>query len=159
MILDIADSTFQKIVSDEKLYLPIRWDGSDFSSTLNSLFNHYINSLEKLSLDNTIDGEDINENVEQIKNVCGLIIKSVNHYLNGFPSKAYNSFNRVMKILMEQPLRIYQKSAMEQFLKNNYFDKDELKLFRASCAYDNKPYGRSRVFHTPYTMRSRVSTS
>ena len=83
----------------------------------------------------------------------------LNDYLNGFPSKSYESFNEVMEILMDRPLRIYQKSAVEQFLENGYLDKDKLKLFRATCVSDNKPYGRSRVFHTPYTMRSRVSTS
>lgn len=159
MILNISDSTFKNILKDKNLYLPIRWDGNDFSSTLNSLFNYYINCIELLSSDNNPHSENIIVNVEKIKKVCGLIIKSVNDYLNGFPSKSYDSFNSVMRILMEQPLRIYQKSVLEQFLEENYYEKDELKLFRAAWVSDNKPYGRSRVFHTPYTMRSRVSTS
>lgn len=159
MILDISDATFKNILNDKSLYLPIRWDGNDFSSTLNSLFNHYINCLEMLSSEKPIYGVAVRVNVENIKKVCGLIIKAVNDYLNGFPSKSYTSFNKIMSILMEQPLRVYQKSAMEQFLENGYFENDELKLFRAACVSDNKPYGRSRVFHTPYNMRSRVSTS
>lgn len=154
MILDISDATFKSILKDENLYLPIRWDGNDFSSTLNSLFNHYINQLEMVSSEKGVFGKTVCVNVENIKKVCGLIIKTVNDYLNGFPSKSYISFKQIMSILMQQPLRIYQKSAMEQFLEN-----DELKLFRVAYVSDNKPYGRSRVFHTPYTMRSRVSTS
>lgn len=47
---------------------------------------------------------------------------------------------------------------MEQFNRpeKNY---DNMSLFRVTCVTDNKPYGRSRVFHTPYNMRSKVSTS
>ena len=46
MILDISSSTFKDIMNDENLFLPIRWDGLDFLSTLDSLFNYYIKKLE-----------------------------------------------------------------------------------------------------------------
>lgn len=42
MIFDISDATFRNVLNDERLFLPIRWNGSDFSSTLNCLFNCYI---------------------------------------------------------------------------------------------------------------------
>jgi hypothetical protein len=32
-------------------------------------------------------------------------------------------------------------------------------LFRVTAVGDNKPYGRERVFHTPYNLRSKVSTN
>ncbi len=62
---------------------------------------------------------------------------------------------------MDKPLRIYQKSVTEQFEdKRNYRSNDDsLKLFRVTSVSDNKPYGRERVFHTPYNLRSKVSTS
>ena len=49
MIFDISDSTFRNILNDDALYLPIRWNGADFSTTLNNLLNHYIKQLEILS--------------------------------------------------------------------------------------------------------------
>ncbi len=40
MILDISDASFKNLLNDEALYLPIRWNGSDFATTLDNLYNH-----------------------------------------------------------------------------------------------------------------------
>lgn len=160
MIIDISDDTFKDILKDEKLYLPIRWDGNDFPTTLHSLFNHYMKKLEFLANEEDRYTPYVHVDRHEIKRVCGLIIKAVEHYLNGFPSKSYETFNRAMRVLMITPLTVYQKSVMEHFEKpSNRYDDDELKLYRVTCVPDNKPYDRKRVFHTPYNMRSKVSTS
>lgn len=161
MIFDISDTTFKTVLNDKTLYLPIRWNGSDFSATLNNLLNHYIKQLENSSDNPQSNYNSIQVDLKNIKRVCGLLIRAVNHYLNGFPAKAYSSFERAMDLLMINPLRIYQKSVMEQFeVPGNRYRKDEdLNLFRVVSVQDNKPYTRTRVFHTPYTMRSKVSTS
>lgn len=160
-ILDISDATFKNMLNDKELYLPIRWDGSDFAATLDNLFNYYIKQIESLPSEKGFPYNFIKVNVKDIKRVCGLLIKAINHYLNGFPSKAYSSFERAMSILMDEPLKIYQKSVMEQFeiQGGRYRKDDDLKLFRVVSVYDNKPYPRTRVFHTPYNLRSKVSTS
>jgi len=31
MILDVSDAAFKNKLNDKKLYLPIRWNGSDFA--------------------------------------------------------------------------------------------------------------------------------
>lgn len=156
MILDISNSEFKKLFEDKKLFLPIRWDGYDFLHTLNGLFDYYIKKLDLLP----DDGHDIRVDTEVVKRACGLLSKAVSHYLNGFPSKAYSSFERSMNIFMGRPLRIYQKSVTEQFEdRRNYRNNDDsLKLFRVTSVSDNRPYGRERVFHTPYNLRSKVST-
>lgn len=64
-----------------------------------------------------------------------------------------------MSRLSRTPLKVYQKSAMEQFERPNNSHQDELQLFRVVRVGDNKPYQRSRVFHTPYSLRAKVSTS
>lgn len=160
MIIDISDSTFKDILNDKSLYLPIRWNGSDFASTLGNLFNHYINQIELLSNKSSNNFNPINVNIKDIKRVCGLLLRTVNHYLNGFPSKAYSSLERVMDLLTNKPLKIYQKSVLEQFgvHEDRYNKSDKLKLFRVVCVEDNKPYSRARAFHTPYNLRSKVST-
>lgn len=159
MILDISDNGFKQLLDDEKLYLPIRWDGVDFSKTLTELFDYYISKIENMvgkSKDYSVQND-----LKRIKQVCGLLTKTINHYLNGFPSESYSTFKRVMNILMGQQLKIYQKSELEQFvddenLRNNYHD---LKLFRVVSVDDIRPYVRARAFHTPYNLRSKVSTS
>ncbi len=161
MILDISDATFKNVLNDKELYLPIRWNGSDFATTLDNLFSHYIKQIESLSNENGYPYSLIKVNVKDIKQVCGLLTKAVNHYLNGFPSKAYASFERAMKHLMGKPLKIYYKNVTEQFEipGDRYRKDDDLKLFRVVRVDDNKPYPRVRVFHTPYNLRSKVSTS
>lgn len=161
MILDISDANFKNVLNDKELYLPIRWNGSNFAATLDNLFSHYIKQIESLSNANSYSYSLIKVDLKDIKRVCGLLTKAVNHYLNGFPSKAYTSFERAMKILMNKPLKIYQKSVMEQFEipGDRYRKDDDLNLFRVVSVDDNKPYSRVRVFHTPYNLRSKVSTS
>ena len=153
MIIDISDKTFKSIFDDENLFLPLKWDGINFSSTLEKLYNHYINKLEKLS--NEQDFNRIRVDIYNVKSVCGLIRNSIKYYLDGFPSKAYNSFDKAIRILMQNQLRIYQKSTSEN-IENI---KDDLDLYRVVCVLENTPYNRSRVFHTPYTLRSKVSTN
>lgn len=160
MILDISDVSFKNVLNDEKLFLPIRWDGADFNITLDNLFNYYIQQLELIEeKEGYYTTRHINLDIKKIKRVCGLLKRAVEYYLNGFPSKSYKTFEKVMQIMMDKPLQIYQKSVLEQFEDNYMSYEDELKLFRAVCVDDNKPYSRTRVFHTPYNLRSKVSTS
>lgn len=159
MILDISDSTFKQIFSDQRLFLPIQWDGTDFAGTLEKLFSIYINNIER-----NVSAEDLNRNhagsTHVIKQICGLIKNSVGSYLDGFPSKAYIEVEKAMQILVRTPLKIYQKSIFDQL--DDTEDRvlnDNLALYRLVCVDDYAPYGRARVFHTPYTLRSKVSTS
>lgn len=157
MIFDISDTAFKKILNDNRLFLPIRWDGSDFVSTLDNLFNYYIEQIEVYA-----DGHgDIHADINEIKHVCRLLKKAVTNYLNGFPAKAYRTLGNAMEVLMKRPLRIYQKSVMEQFELPSDCNRneDKLKLFRVVRVEDNRTYPRARVFHTPYNLRSKVSTS
>lgn len=159
MIFDISDASFKAIMKDESLYLPIRWEGSDFFMTLDNLFNHYIKKIESVSRETSYCSKNVYVDVKKIRKVCKQLTKTVSFYLDGFPSKAYVYFGKIMDLLMQQPLRIYQKNVMEQFGKSGSRYEDELKLFRVVCVNDNRPYPRDRVFHTPYNLRSKVSTS
>lgn len=65
MIFDISDSTFKKIFNDESLFLPIRWDGADFSMTLNSLFNHYIKQIKGTSMSGVCHSKRVKNEVKK----------------------------------------------------------------------------------------------
>ena len=159
MILDISDSNFRKILENQLFHLPIRWNGNDFALTLEDLFNTYINELEQMPKSKGKNLGSLYVDLNCIKKVCGLLVTSVRYYLNGFPSNSYSTFNKAMNFFMHKPLQIYQKSVMEQFENSNsYINNDDLKLYRVVCVSDNKPYSRERVFHTPYDLRSKVST-
>lgn len=160
MIIDISNECFKRIFDDKTFHLPIRWNGIDFISTLEYLFNQYINRLE-LFLDKAkYDPSKADECINIIKYVTGLLKKAVKHYLDGFPSRSYIEFACVMDVLTKTPLKIYQNDAMGKFEnENNRNLYDVLNLFRVTCVYDNRPYTRERVFHTPYNLRSKVSTS
>lgn len=161
MTIDISDAAFRKLFDDKELYLPIRWDGSDFAATLDRQYSHYIKQLEIFSAEKAYRQGCAQVNIAEVKKVCGLLARSVDHYMNGFPSNAYESFTQAMYLLMKKPLLGYQRSVLEQFegSDNGHGNGNELKLFRAVKVDDNKPYQRTRVFHTPYNLRSKVSTS
>lgn len=160
MILDISDATFKRLMEDKRLYLPIRWDGSDFSLTLENLLNYYIKKLESFPAEKGYCSNHVEVDVDKVKSVCGWLVKTVNYYLNGFPSKSYITFKHAMNCLMRNPLEVYQKTVMEQFEEpgNHRGTEERLKLFRVASVEDNRPYKRERVFHTPYNLRSKVST-
>ena len=155
MIFDMSNSEFENFFKDEKLFLPICWDGYDFLCTLKNLFDYYIKKFDHL-----LNNGYIHVNIEEVEKACSLLSEAVGHYLNGFPSKAYSVFKESMSIFEKKPLIIYQKSVTEQFEdRRNYRSNDDsLKLFRVTSVSDNRPYGRERVFHTPYNLRSKVST-
>lgn len=150
MITIFSNIGFQKVFSSEKFNLPIRWNNKDFVETLEELFRDYEKSVLK-----KVDIGDYQKN--EINSVCRLIIKVVKTYLAGFPSDAFNIFCLMMTILKKTPLKTYTKSVKEYFDFTSY--KDPLSLYRITTVSDNTPYERSRVFHTPYYLRSKVSTS
>lgn len=157
-IFDISNSMFKKILNDETLFLPKRWDGKDFSKTLKNLFNHYKYRLITCP-DEKLKGKNVLIRFYEIRKVCFFLIQSVDDYLNGFPAKALEAFNKVMKILKDYPLHIYQKSVSkkEDTIENK--EQNDIRLFRAVRVSDNKPYDCTRVFHTPFDLRAKVSTS
>lgn len=157
-IFDISNSMFKKILNDETLFLPKRWDGKDFSKTLKNLFNHYKYRLITYP-DEKLKGKNVLIRFYEIRKVCSFLIQSVDDYLNGFPAKALEAFNKVMKILKDHPLHIYQKSVSknEDTIENK--EQNDIRLFRAVRVSDNIPYDRTRVFHTPFDLRAKVSTS
>lgn len=154
MIIDISDETFKDIMKDEKLHLPIRWDGVNFLDTLEKLYKVYIKKIETIKKDDN-RYSTIECDVESIKTICGLIQNAVSSYLNGFPSTAYDCLSSAMRILMRNQLKVYQKSISRNI--ENF--KDDLDLYRVAKVSDYVNYGRERIFHTPYNMRSKVSTN
>ena len=158
MIVDISDRQFKRIISKNKFFLPIRWDGDDFVHTLNRLYDDYLTSINR-ELKDAEEQELIDQDIASIHTVCQRIVESAEEYLNGFPAQAFQTFSKVMKILIKEPLAVYQKSIYDQFQALEYSKKDPLVLYRAARVYDNKPYSRRRVFHTPFNLRSKVSTS
>lgn len=162
MILDISDKTFRDIFKDRTFHLPIRWDNSDFYKTLKELYSRYIIQIENYSCSLSPNPNPSSSNPilykSDIKYVCNYILKTVKTYLDGFPAQSYNYFSNVMKVLNQTPLLSYNKSVTEHFEKFDRY-KDPLDLFRVTCVDDNVPYGRERVFHTPFSLRSRIATN
>ena len=151
MIIDISAHDFRRIFEDEYFSLPIVWDGEDFPFTLHDLFTHYIDRLKSI-----LPGKDIKE----IKRVTTLLTKTINHYYNGFPHKAFNSFKRVMKILCKQPLNVYEKSYKESLESHEWEDdKDPLRLFRVRKEKAGEAFLRKNLFHVPYNERYNISTN
>lgn len=146
LIFDISDCEFKNIMSDGFFGLPRRWDGANFYLTVEDLFNKYI---EKIRL--VLPSND----AEEIDKICTIILKSVSHYLNGYPEKAYKELSKALKILIGNPIKVYKKTGwIEPFFRGA----DPLKLFRIRNVQNNTSYKRPDIFHTPYNLRSKVSS-
>lgn len=65
----------------------------------------------------------------------------------------------LMSRMILSPIAYYFKTALDEFREKNIGGRNSQYLFRAAAVPDNQPYPRERVFHTPYNMRSRVSTN
>lgn len=159
MIYDISDAAFKHLLNDERLFLPIRWEGSDYATALDNHYKYYIKAIENNSDEFNEPTKNLTCRYEEIKMVCAFLVQAVEEYLNGFPARAYNTFGHAMNILIGHPLKVYEKSITELFGVSNHKYEDELDLYRIVRVSDNRPYPRRRVFHTPYNMRSLVSGS
>lgn len=148
MIIDISDGTFKRIFNDKKFFLPLRWDNKDFEETIETLFDDYCRAIKQNTLNDCLCNE--------VRGICGLIEYAIDKYLHGFPSDASKILEGLMERLDEEhPLIDYQKSS--------YYARQErpdpLDLYRITIVNENIPYERSRVFHVPYTSRSKIATS
>lgn len=153
MILDISDNAFKDMLNDRELFLPHSWDGVYFNDTLEEFYAYYIKKLRYYAeMEKSVSLESYIGSIEEI---CSILVKSVNDYLEGFPARAYDTFKDVMTLLSSYPLKVYKKSATECFYDYNT---DPLNLFRAVRVETFEQYNRTRVFHTPYNLRSKVST-
>lgn len=152
MILDISDGKFRDIFGDERFQLPIRWDGQDFERTVRKLFDNYMTKVHAVYP---------KESLKELQKVCGYLTNAIQDYLNGFPAYAYYELCKAMKLLMETPLKRSYSSKIQQLKAQalGVYEEETPPLFRVTTVPDNKPYSRARIFHTPYDMRSKVSTS
>ena len=149
MIINLSNKIFREIFKDEQFFLPIRWNGVNYVETIEDLYEKYLTKLNKYVA--SVKPNEHIVDIKTIKSSCGLITNSIKEYLNGFPSKAYNQFEKLMKVLTRYPLKTnYNQQSNQADIPKS--------LFRVVCVDDLAPYNRARLFHTPYNLRSRVAT-
>lgn len=145
MIIEISKPNFRSIASNSELDLPKRWDGNDFHESLSLLYEHYQSVLSTY-----VSPAD----VRKVRSICKGLLKCIEQYHNGFPNRSFRKINDIMKKLMLHPVIIYRKSGW-----TGAFDQhDPLMLFRIRNVQNNTHYQRKDIFHTPYNLRSKIST-
>ncbi|EMS71287.1 hypothetical protein [Ruminiclostridium cellobioparum] len=143
MVINIDKPDFIRIMGCNFLDLPQRWDGKDFYITLTNLFNKYLDLISHFK------GIDI----VKIQNICDCLLRCIECYHKGFPSKAYIKMNETMKVLGTEPLRKYNKTGI---IDNDF--EETLNLYRIRNIQPNIKYERKDIFHTPYNLRSKVAS-
>ena len=129
---------FKEIFSKENYQLPMRWDGKDFYATLYKHLKEYREDIEKYYDDSKLCAE--------VKAVCRGICAAVDYSFRGYPEKAYKSFEAVMETLIRNPLLIDEKDINKE------------PLYRVVDVGNAAIPKRQRVFHVPFSMRSKMST-
>ena len=132
---------FTEMFSDSAYHLPIRWDGRDFYMTLYKFLKHYREDVEKRFGENEVLCADV---AEICKGLCLAIHSSFKGNLGG----AYENVSGVLDLLEE---------------RNSLFDDakeviGEEKLYRVVDAGDTASHDRKRIFHVPFSMRTKMST-
>ena len=134
---------FETIFSSKETYqlyqLPKRWDGKDFYATLYSHLKKYREDMENFYRND-------NDLCAAVKTVCRGICAAVDASLRGYPGKAYERFEGVMEILNEDPLLIEKEKINEE------------RLYRVVDVGNATVPDRKRVFHVPFSMRSKMAT-
>lgn len=133
------DSTkFKEIFSKDIYQLPIRWDGKDFYATLYKHLKKYREDIEQ-----TCDDSNL---CATVKKVCRGLCAAVDFSFRGYPEKAYKRFEDVMEILGKDPLLVDKENINKE------------PLYRVVDVGNAAVPNRKRVFHVPFSMRSKMST-
>ena len=148
-------SDFRSVFKDGTFELPIRWDGKDFVKTLSELYEKYYSIVSSL----WFVGETVRELSSDIKYVCDEIINVLKIYLNGKESEAFAKFDDIFKHLMETPLSVYSDFSYDPYLIRNDSKSKYAKLYRVRKVQENRNYSKTEIFHTPFNLRSKVSTN
>lgn len=155
MIVCLAEKEFTNLMQNEKLHLPLRWDGKDFETALSELLDTYIGELRSYYElhQERADYSCIRVDIPEIASICGEIKSCVQEYHNGFPARAFIIMSQIMEKLIQTPLDIYQKSGT-----TDQFYEDKLHLYRIRKVDCGVTYKREDIFHVPATARSMIST-
>ena len=139
-----------EIFSDEKsggilkdFQLPIRWEGGDFYKALYFRLKEYRNRIEK-----QLPEKKLAEYRDDIRKVCYGVCLAVSETFRGNPYEAYNAVDDTLKLLTGK----YECYLGEEELKN-------CPLYRAVDVKDKAVHDRKRVFHVPFNLRSKMSTT
>ncbi len=84
-----------------------------------------------------------------------LCMKSIfNLYKNGYSLEKIQTYLFNHNTPSPSGNKQWSRDVLNKLLNNSNYT-----LFRVVSVNDNKPYSRTRIFHTPYNLRSKVSTS
>lgn len=146
MDLDFNKNRFMELMDSDFVQLPITLDRRSYKDTLIELFHNYTYELQHIVS---------KDKYTEINDICNLLLRVIDKYHNGLPSGAFEVFSQIMKLVIDKPVRIYQKSY-----KSNSLSCDaKLNLYRIRNVYDYRQYERNEIFHTPFNMRTKINTS
>lgn len=135
----MCNEKLKDLFSKDIYQLPIRWDGSDFYSTIYNLFKIYLKDIDTI-FSNT------DKTYTDVEFICRKICEAVNYSFMGYPAESFKSFQEVMKYLDSEPLLVEIDN-----LKN-------VNLYRVVDNGNAAVPKRKRIFHVPFNMRSKMST-
>ena len=143
MIVEFDKEHFLEIMKKKELQLPKKWDGIDFYKTINIHLKNY----KKYAIE--IMNHDDYDSLEEI---CSDLLKVVENYYAGIPSTSFFYFTKLMKIMIENPFLIYNKTC--KFVSMD--EKDELNLYRVRKIEKKRAYKRKEIFHMPFSKRANI---
>ena len=131
--------------NDDFYSFPKHYQGH-YQSFIKELLEEY---LIRLSDFETWLAEDIKNNKKKVESLCEAINTSLDFYLNGFTSKAYETLKSALDRIKD--LMLYPKPDRIKLVGRN-----KLSYFRIRESFNN--IDKSGIFHVPFHLRHLTST-
>ena len=147
---------FQKILSKllqgKKLKQPFTYDprNESYRDDLAVRFESYVDRISKLTGDSGEVSLYLQDNKEDIQELCSNILKVIDSYLSGSAGKAYDHIETVFNMRLVQDNIRYLIHDMNKFHRHE-------SLFRVRLS-EQQISKRSDMFHIPFQLRNLVAT-
>lgn len=145
---------FEDIITNPFLHLPIKNDSQDsFRTFLFNTLDNYLELLgkiaeEKIKIDGLSGTRKISNTIKIQSHFIEGLKETLNFYLNGQPSDAYEKFNETLNKRIKKYTHIFNIGTFS----------DEQNFYRIRIKKENFALNQTEMFHIPFQLRNMVNT-
>lgn len=145
---------FEDLIKDPYFDLPLTQSDKNFEEYINDLLATFLTKLNLLDDGGIIINDKAFSDKETVINVQTKIVngllKCIRQYLDGFPSKAYNTLDGLFSTEVKSFYYIFKQIHYPQ--THNFY------RIRIKEEKQNFAYSPLELFHIPFTERGKVTT-
>jgi hypothetical protein len=136
-----------ELLNNDVFFLPKERNNPDFPSFLEKILSEYLSKLDKFD---GVVGKNIKESKGKIEALCESLLKSIQFYYNGNPSKAYEMFSQGMASVAD--ILWKQKRDFSSGTQDLHF-------YRARSSDGSRQYDKKEMTHIPFQDRHKIASN